>query len=137
MDLPASRIAARGELLQDQGLVADLDGDRANATVIKRGREFTVFAYGSAHRFEIRTTEPVQDEAPGGTLTAPMSGNIIQVLVSAGERIEKGRALLVLEAMKMEHTISAPASGVVQGIFYAVGDQVKEGAQLLAIETTE
>ena len=70
----------------------------------------------------------------GGGLTAPMPGKIISIAVKAGDTVEKGQPLLVMEAMKMEHTISAPADGKVAEVFYAIGDQVTEGAELVAIE---
>jgi 3-methylcrotonyl-CoA carboxylase alpha subunit len=74
------------------------------------------------------------EEIASGTLTAPMPGNIIAVLVEAGARVAAGAPLLILEAMKMEHTISAPIAGVVERVNFAVGDQVVEGAELLAIK---
>jgi 3-methylcrotonyl-CoA carboxylase alpha subunit len=61
-----------------------------------------------------------------------MPGKIVQLMVSAGEHVTKGAPLLIMEAMKMEHTISAPANGKVETLNYAVGDQVAEGAQLLS-----
>ncbi|WP_035848048.1 biotin/lipoyl-containing protein, partial [Cupriavidus neocaledonicus] len=69
-----------------------------------------------------------------GKLTAPMPGKVIAVMVEAGSTVARGTPLLVMEAMKMEHTISAPADGVVSEILYGVGEQVAEGAQLLAFE---
>jgi 3-methylcrotonyl-CoA carboxylase alpha subunit len=48
--------------------------------------------------------------------------------------VAKGQALLILEAMKMEHTITAPADGRVKEIHYAAGDQVLEGAELITLE---
>jgi 3-methylcrotonyl-CoA carboxylase alpha subunit len=73
-------------------------------------------------------------EAEGGRLTAPMPGKIVAVLVDKGKTVEKGAPLLIMEAMKMEHTIAAPANGTVEELLYAVGDQVAEGAQLLAFK---
>jgi 3-methylcrotonyl-CoA carboxylase alpha subunit len=73
-------------------------------------------------------------EDEGGRLTAPMPGKIVALLVSKGERVEKGAPLLIMEAMKMEHTISAPGDGEVAELLYAVGDQVAEGAQLLSFK---
>ena len=67
-------------------------------------------------------------------LTAPMPGTVVAVLKQLGESVESGEALIVLEAMKMEHTIHAPHAGTVQEIFYPVGAQVQEGATLAALE---
>ncbi|SOZ14811.1 putative Methylcrotonoyl-CoA carboxylase alpha subunit [Cupriavidus taiwanensis] len=75
-----------------------------------------------------------ETEGEGGKLTAPMPGKVIAVMVEAGSTVTRGTPLLVMEAMKMEHTISAPADGVVSEILYGVGEQVAEGAQLLAFE---
>jgi 3-methylcrotonyl-CoA carboxylase alpha subunit len=69
-----------------------------------------------------------------GDMTAPMPGKIISVSVRAGDAVRKGQALLVMEAMKMEHTIAAAADGEIQDVFYAVGDQVPEGAVLIALK---
>ena len=70
-------------------------------------------------------------------LVAPMSGRVIRVMASAGSEVEAGEPLLVLEAMKMEHTIVAPGDGKVGALRYGAGDQVEEGAQLLDFERTE
>ncbi|RYX93158.1 MAG: acetyl/propionyl/methylcrotonyl-CoA carboxylase subunit alpha [Comamonadaceae bacterium] len=73
--------------------------------------------------------------ADTGRLTAPMPGKVVSFSVKAGDKVTKGQALAVMEAMKMEHTIAAPADGVVQELLYAPGDQVAEGADLLKLET--
>ena len=69
--------------------------------------------------------------ASGGRLIAPMPGKIIAVLTEPGATVTKGQPLVVMEAMKMEHTIKAPADGTVEKVRYAVGDQVEDGAELI------
>ena len=63
-----------------------------------------------------------------------MSGMVVAVMVKPGETVAKGAPLMILEAMKMEHTIAAPAAGKVKAVNYAAGDRVKEGADLVDIE---
>ena len=72
-----------------------------------------------------------EQDADDARLTAPMPGKVIALMVERGARVLRGQPLLVMEAMKMEHTISAPADGEIAGIRYAVGEQVAEGAQLV------
>jgi 3-methylcrotonyl-CoA carboxylase alpha subunit len=72
-----------------------------------------------------------EGSADAGGLTAPMPGKVIALLVAPGARVARGQPLLVMEAMKMEHTILAPAEGTVEHLLYRVGDQVAEGASLV------
>lgn len=71
-----------------------------------------------------------------GRLTAPMPGKVIAVLVEAGAMVAKGAPLIVMEAMKMEHTIVAPTAGKIGEILFDVGDQVADGSQLLVLEAS-
>lgn len=67
-------------------------------------------------------------------LTAPMPGTVVAILKKAGEHVKAGDGLMVLEAMKMEHTIHAPTDGILTEIFYDVGAKVSEGTELLAMD---
>ena len=80
-----------------------------------------------------RYAPPHADEGHGGHLTAPMPGAIVSVLVNVGDTVKKGQPLIIMEAMKMEHTIVAPLDGVVEAIYFAPKEQVKEGAELVAL----
>lgn len=87
----------------------------------------------------VRAVDPLAEVqaslAPQGSLTAPMNGNIVRVLVQAGDEVAAGAPLVVLEAMKMEHSIRAPAAGQVREIFYAEGAMVAEGAVLIDLHS--
>ena len=63
-----------------------------------------------------------------------MSGTIVAVLVKAGDAVAKGAPLIIVEAMKMEHTIAAPAAGTVSAVHYRQGDQVSEGVALIDVD---
>ncbi len=67
-------------------------------------------------------------------LNAPMPGAIVAVNVKPGDTVQKDECLMVMEAMKMEHSIYAPQTGVINEIFYAIGDRVDEGAELLTFK---
>jgi 3-methylcrotonyl-CoA carboxylase alpha subunit len=63
-----------------------------------------------------------------------MPGRVVAVLVQPGTRVNKGTPLMILEAMKMEHTILAPHEGIVRELYFGVGDQVSEGVELVDLE---
>jgi 3-methylcrotonyl-CoA carboxylase alpha subunit len=136
LELPGGAIEASGQLAEDGTLTADLGGRRTSATIVRRGADVTVFHQGGSHRLTL--IEPLAGaedaEAPGGKLIAPMPGRIIAVLAEAGADVAKGQPLIVMEAMKMEHTIKAPAEGRIGKVRYAVGDQVEDGAELIVFE---
>jgi len=135
LDLPAQSVMTRAESADGGNLVADLDGARVHASVVRSGNALTVFALGVSHRLELKEFETVADEDAGGRLTAPMPGSVVDVLVSAGQKVGKGQPLMIIEAMKMEHTIAAPVAGVVAEVLFGRGDQVREGEQLIQFET--
>jgi 3-methylcrotonyl-CoA carboxylase alpha subunit len=72
------------------------------------------------------------DVATGG-LTTPLPGVVVAVAVKVGQRVALGETLMVIEAMKMEHTITAPYAGTVESVHYSQGDRVPEGSALLAL----
>ncbi|MEO8248480.1 MAG: acetyl/propionyl/methylcrotonyl-CoA carboxylase subunit alpha [Burkholderiales bacterium] len=114
-------------------------GHRVHATVHRHGEDLHVFTPVGATRITMIDLFAHADEhaAEGGRLTAPMPGKIVSFAVKAGDKVEAGQPLAVMEAMKMEHTVAAPADGVVEELLYAPGDQVAEGAELLRIGAVE
>jgi len=115
---------------------ATLGDAHVTGRVFVDGDVFHVFCLGEAHAFEWQNllAHAADAEHGEGRLTAPMPGKVIAVLVEPGTVVEKGTPLIVMEAMKMEHTIGAPAAGTVSEVLYAVGDQVADGAQLLVLD---
>ncbi len=73
------------------------------------------------------------DAAGSGSLTAAMPGKVLDVLVTAGQEVAAGAALLLLEAMKMELRITAPGAGVVKQVHVQAGDVVEQGQRLVEL----
>jgi 3-methylcrotonyl-CoA carboxylase alpha subunit len=136
LHLPGGTARATAELSADGTLAAVIDGARETATAVSSGDGLTLFRTGGAHRFAVVDRLAVADDADaaGGRLQSPMPGKVVAVLVEAGAAVEKGQPLMVLEAMKMEHTIRAPAAGTVTAVRFAVGEQVPEGEDLIGFE---
>ncbi len=127
--------ALSGERLADGRLLVRVDGCALKARAVRDGRDWHLFCDGTYRRLALRDElEGLDIEAGSGSLAAPMPGKIVAVHARAGERVARGAPLIVLEAMKMEHTIAAPADGVVREVRYAAGEQVLEGAELIVFE---
>ena len=123
--------------LDPRGLLrAELDGVRITSTVVVAGERRHVFVQGRTWQFS--AVDPLHFSGEGGgaegSLLAPMPGAVIALIAVEGAKVEKGTPLLILEAMKMEHTITAPASGTVKRFCFRVGDQVGDGDELVEFE---
>ncbi len=122
---------------RDGQLAMVVDGEHIRATVFSDPAGIHVLHDGRYRQFVV--FDPLhaaeEDAAAAGSLTAPMPGAITAVMVAAGDRVARGAPLLMLEAMKIEHTIVAPFDGVVTEVRYAKGEQVThEGAELIKLE---
>ena len=113
-----------------------VDGLRSTHRVIGGGPTWTVQGGGAEAVLEevARFVDPAELDVPGGQ-TAPMPGKVLALLVAEGDTVNEGQALVVMEAMKMEHTITAPARGVVTEVRCTVGDQVDNGQVLVVVST--
>ncbi|WP_421997787.1 acetyl/propionyl/methylcrotonyl-CoA carboxylase subunit alpha [Reyranella sp.] len=143
LDLPGGALEARVRRTEEGRLAIRLGDDTFTATAVRRptadGTDYVLFADGANRRLALvdplDVTQYESVAAAGGAVRAPLPGKIIDLRVKAGDSVSKGQVLLVLEAMKMEHTLSAPADGTVKAVRYAVGEQVVEGAELVELET--
>ena len=118
-------------------VVAAIEGVRRAYTVSVAGSAVYVDSAAGSSEFDRVGRFPDHEElAPEGGLTAPMPGKVVRILATPGQSVEVGDPLVVLEAMKMEHTISSPATGCVTAVNVAEGDQVERGAVLAAVEAS-
>jgi propionyl-CoA carboxylase alpha chain len=92
---------------------------------------------GSAALAEVPRFADPNAVAHAGSLLAPMPGGVVRVLAAPGEAVTAGQPLVVLEAMKMEHTVAAPVDGLVAELAVAPGDQVDTGQVLAVVEESE
>lgn len=123
-------------LLDEETLTITLDGHRQQATVTERGDGYVMFLEESSFEFNESLPDLGLDQAQGKetNFTAPMNGTVVEVLAKPGTTVTKGDALIIMEAMKMQHTIVAPEDGTVAEVFYAACDLVDGGAELLQFE---
>ena len=94
---------------------------------------------GYAHEFTVPDPLAVasEDGAGGNAVVAPMTGLIKAVHAEPGAKVSAGDALILMEAMKMEHTLTAPRDGTVEDVTAKAGDQVEEGTVLIALEAED
>ena len=119
-----------------QGLAVQLGERRWTLQLLRDGDQLYLFGADGQHRFTLHDPVGESDHAvaDAGSLLAPMPGRIVATLVAAGTEVKRGTPLVVLEAMKMEHTLQAPADGTVKGYRAKAGDQVGDGAVLVDFE---
>lgn len=122
--------------LSGEALIIDDAGVRRALRAIRQGDALYLHWDGELRRVE--TFDPISavdaSHSHQGGLTAPMNGSIVRVLVEAGQTVEAGAQLVVLEAMKMEHSIRAPHAGVIKALYCQEGEMVGEGSTLVELE---
>jgi 3-methylcrotonyl-CoA carboxylase alpha subunit len=116
-----------------------LPAGEIGASVIQAGEAVLVLSEGRQTRVELYdpTVVDLEHLDEGGLIKAPMHGKVVAVFVAAGDRVEKGQRLAVVEAMKMEHALLAPMDGTIAEVAAEPGQQVPEGARLMVVTPDE
>ena len=115
----------RGETDRNGDILADLDGVQLRVTLVRQGNELTILAQGESHQLTVYDplVRGMDKQIPAGSLTAPMPGAIIQVMVAEGDTVAQGDALMILEAMKWN--IPLPRRGMAWWNGSVMGWQIK------------
>lgn len=138
-------VTINGEQFDCQGTIdkdvitVNINGHRSQATVSCNNNTISLYRENGVFTFSHIKADCGQnnnDDSHGG-LAAPMNGTMVSVLVHAGELVTKDQPLLIMEAMKMEHTIKAPSDGSINEIFFNAGDMVDGGAELLSFSPSD
>ena len=125
-------LAAGGERLD-----LSLGATRKSVEILRleAGARIAVTVEGRSEVFDLPQTKARGDGGAGGDrILSPMPGLVARIDAKPGQKVLTGEVLIVLEAMKMEHTLTAPRDGVVAEVLCAARDQVTDGAQLLSLE---
>ncbi|MDE2262886.1 MAG: biotin/lipoyl-binding protein [Gammaproteobacteria bacterium] len=131
----SARLELAGVSVTERTVAAALNGQRLSARWLRHGAQLHLWIGDAHHEFQLedpRTREFTASASSGG-LTTPLPGVVSAVTVQEGQSVAAGEVLMVIEAMKMEHSITAPYDGVVHEIHFARGDRVPEGSELLAL----
>jgi 3-methylcrotonyl-CoA carboxylase alpha subunit len=110
-----------------------------SSTLVVKDEGFDLFTpEGYFNCSEVKPDLGTDDQnTANGSLKAPMHGSVVDLLVGVGDMVKKGDTLVIMEAMKMEHTIVAPADGAVSEFFFEKGALVESDAELLAFEAKD
>jgi 3-methylcrotonyl-CoA carboxylase alpha subunit len=121
--------------LTNNTITVSLDGYRQQSVVACSSHNICLYQEHGSVNFKVITPDlgEKQDAVEQGGLSAPMNGTMVSVLVSVGEQVQKNQPLLIMEAMKMEHTIKAPFKGVIGDVYFKQGDMVDGGTELLTL----
>jgi 3-methylcrotonyl-CoA carboxylase alpha subunit len=122
--------------LQDNLLEVEIDGHQFKFNAFSD--QSNIYLNNSTEAYQFQIVNPqlaveLNDDAKRH-MNSPMPGTVVAIYANKGEKVEKGKKLMVIEAMKMEHAIHAPDDGVVKELYYKVGDMVEEGVELLSFE---
>ena len=138
LDMVYEEVDSLGQVLALVGNTSfgvSIEGDSHRAGITIAGHFYDIEIEDERERAAHAAARPAG--ALGGSVKSVMPGVVVSLLVSAGDVVEEGQALLVLEAMKMQNEIGAPAAGLVQAVHVIEGEAVAAGAKLLEIEVTE
>jgi 3-methylcrotonyl-CoA carboxylase alpha subunit len=136
LDNDGHTVVATHAVMRDRRLQVFFDDAPFACTVVRDGDELYLLRSGATEKFTLPKPDAATFAAAAqsdGRVTAPMPGQIIAVHASTGATVRRDQPVLVLEAMKMEHTIVAPVDGTLEGLTLVVGDRVVEGAELFKV----
>jgi 3-methylcrotonyl-CoA carboxylase alpha subunit len=137
IELDGRVIVASGVAIVDRKFEAFIDDEPFRCSFVRDDADLYVIRDGATEKFSLPRVDAASftaDVRSDGRGTAPMPGQIIAVFVKVGEAVRRDQPILVLEAMKMEHTIVAPIDGTLTRLGAVVGDRVVEGVELFHIE---
>ena len=134
-----STLTASLQPLEGDAVAVTLNGHRRRLQAYKDGHVVVMAEPSGETRLFWRRIDAIDHghHETESTLTAPMHGTVVALLVEPGVSVEKGMPLMVMEAMKMEHTMTAPADGSVETFHFQAGDTVSQGAVLLDFAPSE
>lgn len=115
-----------------------VNGTRRRVAAVHSGSATWAAVDGRVYRFElIDPDEPQGASLAENAVAAPMPGKVVKVFKGVGDAVEEGEPVIIVEAMKMEHTLRAPKGGTISELGCSEGDQVESGVPLLEIEASE
>ena len=124
--------------IEDEVLKVSINGYRSQATIAHFDNKISLYCNRNGQNGVFNFTHVLPDCGDNSAddnhagLVAPMNGTMVSVLVNAGDTVKKDQPLVIMEAMKMEHTIRAPEDGTIEAIFFTEDEMVDGGAALLS-----
>jgi 3-methylcrotonyl-CoA carboxylase alpha subunit len=137
-----SKINVSGRIMHDitqnsRHLLATIDNQTYQGDVVRHGQTLHVYIRGDQYTYnlpEVHYGSAEGTAVSGSGCPAPMAGKVVKVFVKANDVVKKGASLIVMEAMKMEHTIKAPFEGVISSVHFQQGDFVEGGKILVSFQ---
>ena len=129
----------RARWLDDTQFQIEIDSSLLSLPVLIKNDNISIWHNNQEWRFTLHNPMQALDHetASDNQFVAPMPGAIITLPVSQGDVVEAGDILLIMEAMKMEHSMIAPVRATVVDVYCSIGDQVEEGDRLITLEPVE
>lgn len=138
LSIKDTRALVSGDIVDDV-LSCTVNDLKSSYPIMLRNDEISLFTPEGIVLAELMGPDlgEVGDDDHANAVIAPMNGTVVALLVNAGDKVEKGQQLIIVEAMKMEHSIKAPYDGVVAECFFNAGDLVSGGVALIDITAND
>lgn len=122
-------------IITSDTLSYNLDGVRTKLPIMFNNAEVSLFTPQGMLTAQIQTADlgEIGEDDHANSVIAPMNGTVVALLVNIGDKVKKGQQLIIVEAMKMEHSIKAPYDGIIAECFFKQGDLVSGGVALVDI----
>lgn len=113
------------------------DENNKSLDVLAKDRNFWIDSLSFEDQTGLKKKRSARENTQAGSLLSPMPGKVLKIYVKEGQAVKKDGPLLVMEAMKMEHTIKSLHDGVVEKIPFSEGEQVLGGVELIVVTQTQ
>ena len=120
--------------LDDEGYLVFVEEGQGEYQVEVQGQILPVQVQNVLPPLSAQRVECSDDGTECLAINAPLAGNLVALLVSAGERVEAGQAVAIVESMKMQMELKAPSAGIVESIHGVPGRTVKQGEELVVLQ---
>lgn len=136
VNINANQYLGTAPKFEKNKFIITMNDKKTITTIFLDEKYFHIFFQGEHHILSLESTQLREKQSESEIqFISPMPGTIVEIYVDSNQKVKKGDKLIVIEAMKMEHTLLAPNDGTIKKVYFKSGDFIHEGVKLLEFET--